>query len=80
MVLLFGLSMVFMAVAFLVRRPWTVGLPFVVWLGLAGLEAAGLISADTTIGSALLAGGLGALFAVAGLVMAGRMTPPPARP
>ncbi len=68
MALLFGISIVFMAIAFLVRRPWTIALPFVVWLGIYGLSASGVLSGSTSLGSALLAGGVGALFAVAGLV------------
>ena len=68
MELLFIISVVFMAIAFLVRRPWTVALPFLVWLGIYGLSAAGILSGSTSLGAALLAGGVGALFAVAGLV------------
>lgn len=74
MLLLFGLSVVFMAVAFLVRRPWTVALPFAAWLGVYALNATGLVAGDTSLGAALLAGGLGALFAVAGLVFGNAQT------
>jgi len=69
MLLLFGLSVVFMAVAFLVRRPWTIGLPFVVWLGVYLLNGVGILTGETSLGSALLAGGMGALFAVLGIVL-----------
>ena len=63
------MSIVFMAIAFLVRRPWTVALPFLVWLGVYLLGASRIVSDQTSLESALLAGGLGALFAVAGLVL-----------
>ncbi len=69
---LFAISVVFMAVAMLVRRPWTVALPFVVWLGVAGLSEAGILPGGTSLGSALLAGGMGALFAIAGLIVGRR--------
>jgi hypothetical protein len=68
MALLFGLSVVFMALAFLVRRPWTVAVPFVAWLGVYVLNASGVLTGDTTLGSAVLAGVVGAMFAIAGLV------------
>ncbi len=69
MALLFGISVVFMAVAFLVRRPWTVALPFAIWVGIYALGEVGILPGGTSLSSALLAGGLGALFAVAGLVL-----------
>jgi hypothetical protein len=68
MALLFGLSIIFMAIAFLIRRPWTIAVPFVAWLGIYGLNAAGIVTADTSLASALIAGAVGALFAVAGIV------------
>ena len=37
MTLLFGISIVFMAISFLVRRPWTLAVPFVVALFAVGL-------------------------------------------
>ena len=70
MALLFGLSIVFMALAFLVRRRWTVAAPFVAWLGIYALNTTGILTGETSLGSALLAGAVGALFAVAGLVFA----------
>lgn len=70
MLLLFGISVVFMAIAFLVRRPWTVALPVVVWLVVYGLSAARILTGETTLGSALVAGVMGAMFAIAGLVVA----------
>ena len=69
MALLFGISIVFMAVAFLVGRPWTIALPFVVWLGIWLLGAMGLITGGGPIEAALVAGVMGALFAIAGLVL-----------
>ena len=69
MALLFGLSIVFMAISFLVRRPWTIAVPFVAWLGLYLLSAWGIVSGGTSLDSALFAGALGALFSVAGLVL-----------
>jgi hypothetical protein len=74
MLLLFGLSVVFMAVAFLVRRPWTLAVPFVTWLGLYVLNAWGIVSGETTLAAALFAGAVGALFAVAGLVFGNAQT------
>ncbi len=68
----FGISLVFMAVAFLVRRPWTVAVPFVVWLGLAGLSQGGILPATVTLGSAVLGGAVGAVFAISGLIVSGR--------
>jgi hypothetical protein len=72
MLLLFGLSVVFMAIAFLIRRPWTIAVPFVAWLGLYGLGAWGIVTGETSLSAALFAGVLGALFAVAGLVLGSR--------
>ncbi len=72
MVELFGISVVFMIIALVIRRPWTVALPFVVWLGIAGLCAAGMLPGAEPVESALLAGVIGALFAIAGLVMGAR--------
>jgi hypothetical protein len=70
MTLLFGLSIVFMLIAYVVRRPWTIGLPFAAWLGLWLLGRTGTLSDATSLESALLAGIVGAGFAAAGLFLA----------
>jgi hypothetical protein len=72
MAILIAISVPFAVIAFLVRRPWTVALPIVVWLAIAGLGAAGVLSRSTSIESAIAAGVFGAFFAVAGLVLGER--------
>lgn len=69
MLLVFGISIVFMAIAFLSQRPWTVAVPFLVWLGIDLLVRLGVLAGEPDLGSALLAAAVGALFAVAGLVL-----------
>jgi len=72
MAILLGVSVLFAAIAFLVRRAWTVALPFVAWLGVAGLAAAGVLAGETTVGSSLLAGIVGSMFAFGGLILGER--------
>jgi hypothetical protein len=77
--LLFGISIVFMAVAFVIRRPSTIVLPFVTWLVIAVLGQAGVLSEASDLGSNVLAGVVGGLFAVAGLVFGERSARQPPR-
>jgi hypothetical protein len=72
MTLLILISLPFGVLGYLVPRAWTIVAPFVVWIGLAWFGELGILSGRTSLASALLAGGLGALFAVAGLVLARR--------
>ena len=80
MLLLFGLSVVFMAIAFLVRQPWTIALPFAAWLVIYALSATGILASGTSLGAALIAGVMGALFAVAGIIFGNAQARRPPRP
>lgn len=60
MVGLIFLSIPFTAIAARSGRPWTIALPFLLWLGFAWLERLGVLPGTTSTGSALLAGLVGA--------------------
>ena len=49
-------------------RPWALGLPVAFWLAIAWLESLDILPGTTGLASALLAGVLGAVFAVAGVL------------
>ena len=68
MALLFGLGIAFMGIGFLFRRPWTIALPFLVWIGIDALARVGILPGQSDLGAAVLAGVVGALFAVAGII------------
>jgi len=73
MLLLFVISSVFTFIGYWKPRPWALVLPFVVWLGIARLGDLGILSDKTTTESAILAGVVGAAFALLGfLLSAGR--------
>jgi hypothetical protein len=72
MTLLILISMPFVALGYLVPRAWTVVVPFVAWMAVAWLGELGILSGRPSLASALLAGGLGALFALAGFFLGRR--------
>lgn len=72
MFLLFLMSFPWAMLTYLVPRPWTIAVPFIFWLIVARLGDAGILSDKTSLTSALLAGGLGAIFSLGGFAMAHR--------
>lgn len=66
------LSLPFGVVGYLRPSWWVVGLPYVVWGGLAGLESLGLLPGTSSVGppeAVLLAGTVGALIAAVGVLL-----------
>jgi hypothetical protein len=75
MVALVLLSIPFVVIAAWSGRRWTLALPVVFWVGFAWLEGLGILSGATSLGSALLAGLLGAIVAGVGLAAHPRLRP-----
>ena len=75
MVALFLFSLPFVVIAAWSGRRWTLGLPVVFWVGFAWLESLGVLPGATSLGSALLVGLLGAIFAGVGLAAPPRLRP-----
>ena len=75
MVGLILLSLPFVVIAAWSGRGWTIGLPVIFWVGFAWLEGLGILPGSTSLGSALLAGLLGAIFAGVGLAAHSRLRP-----
>ena len=69
MTFLIVVSLAFMAFGIIRPRWSTVVVPFVVYLGFAWLESIGMLPGVTSVDSALLAGGVGAAFAAAGMAL-----------
>jgi hypothetical protein len=69
------ISLPFAAIASWSGRGWTIALPVVFWLAFAWLESIGILPGTTSVGSALLAGGLGAALACLGVTVHWRIRP-----
>lgn len=69
MAFLIAISLVFTALGIMRPRWSTVLVPIIAYLGFAWLESIGWLPGITSMDSALLAGGIGAVFAAAGVVL-----------
>jgi len=66
--LLTFVSLPFAGITALSPRVWTIAIPIVFWVLVLALQNQGLIPGTMFLGTALFAGGYGALFAWAGLM------------
>jgi hypothetical protein len=62
------LSLPWAALGWARPRPWALVLPVAFWLAFAWLGSIGVLPGGTSLAAALLAGVLGAVFAVAGVL------------
>jgi hypothetical protein len=69
------LSLPFAAIAAWSGRLWALPLPVVFWVGVAWLESLGILPGATSLGAALIAGIVGAVFAGVGLAVHPRLRP-----
>jgi hypothetical protein len=73
------LSLPFAVMGWLTRRPLlALAFPFLFWLAFAALETIDMLPGTTSLGSALVAGAVGAIFAGLGIAARSRLRPHPA--